>query len=58
MTTFFNRSTAEQELIRKAYEFEVEAIETCSPDPNPYCEAVKALGLWEAIEEALEMHYN
>lgn len=57
MTTFFNRTTAEQELIRKAYDFEIEAIATDSTAPNPYKKAVKALGLWEAVEEALEMAF-
>ena len=27
MTTFFERTTVEQEIIRKAYDFEIEAIE-------------------------------
>ena len=58
MTTFFNRTASEQELIRKAYDFEVNAIETCSSESNPYREAVKAMGLWEALEEALELAYN
>lgn len=58
MTTFFNRSTSEQETIRKAYEFEIQAIEACSSEPNPYRKTIKAMGLWEAIEEAVEMAYN
>ena len=58
MTTYFNRSASEQELIRKAYDFEVEAIEKGSAEPNPYREVVKAMGIWEAIEEALEMAFQ
>lgn len=58
MTTFFNRTTAEQELIRKAYDFEIEAIEKDSAERNPYREAVKAMGLWEAVEEAVEMAFK
>ena len=58
MTNFYDRTTSEQELVRKAYEFEVESIEACSSEPNPYGDAVKAMGLWEALEEALEEAYR
>lgn len=57
MTTFFNRTPAEQEIIRKAYDFEVEAIANNSTERNPYAPAVKAMGLWEALNEAVEMAY-
>ena len=58
MTTFFNRTSAEQELLRKAYDFEVEAIKKCSSEPNPFTDAIKAMGLWEALNEAVKMAYN
>lgn len=58
MTTYFDRTSAEQELIRKAYDFEIEAIEKDSTARNPYRETLKAMGLWEAIEEAVEMAFN
>lgn len=58
MTTFFNRTTAEQEIIRKAYDFEIEAIEKNSSERNPYTDAIKAMGLWEALNEAVEMAYT
>jgi hypothetical protein len=58
MKTFFERTPAEQEIITKAYEFEVAAIEAESSERNPYAEAVKTMGLWEALNEALEMAYN
>lgn len=58
MKTFFERTPAEQEIIVKAYEFEVAAIEAESTERNPYIEAVKAMGLWEALNEALEMAYG
>lgn len=58
MTTFFDRIASEQELIRKAYDFEIKAIEKDSAERNPYKEAVKAMGLWEAIEEAVEMAFK
>lgn len=56
--TYFNRTTEEQEIIRKAYDFEIEAIEKDSAKCNPYKEAVQTMGLWEAIEEAIEMAFN
>ena len=56
--TYFDRTASEQELIRKAYDFEVEAIEKDSAERNPYKEAIQAMGLWEAIEEAVEMAFN
>lgn len=57
MTTFFNRTTTEQEIIRKAYDFEIEAIEKGSSEHNPYTETIKAMGLWEALNEAIEMAF-
>lgn len=58
MITFFERPAAEQEIIRKAYDFEVEAIELDSSAPNPYMQAINEMGLREALEEALEMAYH
>lgn len=58
MTTYFNRSTEEQEIIRKAYEFEKQAIDTLDETPNPYLDAIKSMGIWEAFNEAIEMAYN
>ena len=58
MKTFFERTPAEREIIVKAYEFEVAAIEAESTERNPYTEAIKAMGLWEALNEALEMAYG
>lgn len=55
MKTYFERTTAEQDIIRKAYEFEIQAIEEGSAERNPYTEAIKAMGLWEALNEAVEM---
>lgn len=58
MITFWDRTPAEQEIIRKAYDFEIEAIEKNSSERNPYTDAIKAMGLWEALNEAVEMAYN
>ena len=58
MKTFFERTPAEQEIIAKAYEFEIEAIETESTERNPYLKDIRAMGLWEAFNEAVEMAYS
>jgi hypothetical protein len=55
MKTYFDRTPAEQEIICKAYEFEIKAIEEGSAERNPYFEDIKAMGLWEALSEAVEM---
>ena len=64
MTLFVNRTEAEQEIIRNAYNFEIQMLiavenETVSEDlwslPNPYFKEIKAMGLWEALNEAVEM---
>lgn len=62
MITFAQRTTAEQDIIRKAYDFEVTAIENGDYADNPYYNAIKAMkegdAVWEGINLALEMHYN
>ena len=58
MTTYFDRPTSEQEIIRKAYDFEIRMMELDSSAPNPYMPAINAMGLREALEEALEMAYH
>lgn len=59
MTTYMNRTTAEQEIIRKAYEFELEALRNESDEPNPYFQAVRAMddgkAVWFAISDAISM---
>ena len=58
MTNYYSRSIEEQEIIRKAYDFEIAAIESGSAESNPYAGMLKAMGLWEAISDAVEMAYN
>lgn len=58
MKTFADRTKTEQDTIRKAYEFEIEAIKEGSTKRNPYCETIKAMGLWEVLNEAVEMAFN
>lgn len=56
MTTFFNRTADEQELIRKALDFEVEALHAVSSERNPYFDAVKALKDGNEIIEAINVY--
>lgn len=58
MTTYFDRPTSEQEIIRNAYEFELRMIELDSSAPNPYMDTINKMGLRETLEEALEMAYH
>ena len=58
MKTYFNRTQAEQAIIREAYDFEIKAIETGSTERNPYLQTIKAMGLWEALNEAVEAAFN
>lgn len=58
MTTFFDYLPQEQELIRKAYEWEMKAIETESTEGNPYADTLKFMGLWDALNDAIEMAFN
>lgn len=58
MTLYHNRTAKEQETIRIAYEWEKKAIIDLSTEPNPYAPAIKAMGLWEAFNEAIEMAFN
>ena len=58
MKLYHERTTTEQETITKAYEWEREAILTLSTEPNPYAQAIKKMGLWEAFNEAIEMAFN
>ena len=61
MNTFFNRTTAEQNIIRAAYDFEIKAIENGDASMNPMLETIKAMDdgdeIWEAINTAVEMAY-
>ena len=55
MKTYFDCSTTEQEIFRKAYNFEIEAIENNSTERNPYFEKIQSMGVWEAFNRAIEM---
>ena len=58
MTTFFDRSIAEQEIICKAYEFEIDSIRSGRFESNPYAKDLKAMGVWEAFNDAIDMAFN
>lgn len=62
MKNFYERTEAERNIIRKAYEFEIEAIENLDPmvdsPANPYMKDIKAMGLWKAFNEAVSMAYG
>ena len=62
MKNFVERTAAEQEVIRKAYDFEIMAIEANNANINPYFEMIKAMEngeeIWKAIDTAVEMAYN
>lgn len=62
MTTFTQRTIEQQDIIRKAYDFEIEAIENCDSSRNPWFDTIMAMPngeeLWEAINVAIEMACN
>ena len=59
MTTFFDRTETEKAIIRKAYDFEINCVENDDLDSvNPYLEAIKKMGLLEALNEAIKLHYG
>lgn len=61
MTQFYNRTYSEQETIRSAYDFEIEAIENEDSARNPYYDEIMTWPdgdmVWEAINEAVELAY-
>lgn len=61
MIKFTDRTKSEQDIIRKAYQFEMEAIENCDAATNPYFYTIKAMeegeDVWEAINVAVEMAF-
>lgn len=61
MKQFSNRKYSEQETIRNAYDFEIEAIENEDASRNPYHDEIMSwvdgVDVWNAIEEAVELAY-
>lgn len=62
MKTFFDRTPAEQAIIREAYNFEIRAIEKEDSSSNPLFETIKAMEdgdeVWDAINFAIELACN
>lgn len=56
--TWWERTAEEQEIINKAYEFEIKACEAGVYDDNPYQDAIIEMGLWDAFNDAVEMHFG
>ena len=58
---YTNRTKREQEIIAKAYDFEIEAIENCDATRNPWFDEIKSWEdgktVWSAIDEAVAMRY-
>ena len=56
---YFDRPQHEQDVITKAYDFEVKAIEECDATRNPWFDEIMAWedgkAVWSAIDEALAM---
>ena len=59
---YMNRPQHEQDTIRKAYDFEIKAIEECDATRNPWFDEIKSWAdgseVWEAINEAVAMRYS
>lgn len=55
---YIYRTEEEKAIIKLAYDFEIWAIEHNCPATNPWYEEIKAMGLWEALNEAVELAYN
>ena len=47
-------ATYKQELIKKAFEFEMKSIKNLASEKNPYWETLKKMDLWEVVEDAVE----
>lgn len=62
MITFTQRTPAQQDIIRKAYDFEIKAIAEGNSSRNPWFDTIKAMpdgdALWKAIDEAVEMAFT
>lgn len=61
MIKFTDRTKSEQDIIRKAYQFEIESIANCDSSRNPWFDTIKAMeegeDVWEAINIAVEMAF-
>lgn len=62
MTDFIRLTKEKEDITRKAYKFELEAIKNGDSSENPYFNAIMAMpdgkALWEAINLAVEMAFK
>lgn len=56
--TFFERTKEEQDIIKKAYEFEIEGIINNDSSPNPFIKTLKEWNIWEELEAAVALAYH
>lgn len=55
---YSGRTDKELEIIRKAYDFEIELIKAEDLNTkNPYIDAIKEMGIWSAFCDAIDMHF-
>ena len=57
MKTIFERTKEEQNIIKKAYDFEISAIKRNSSAKNPYFKRIKKMGLLEELNIAVELAF-
>ena len=59
---YSERNAHEQEVITKAYDFEIRAVEECDSSRNPWFDEIMAWPdgkeVWNAIDTAVAMHYH
>lgn len=59
---YFNRPQTEKNIIRMAYDFEINAIEECDATRNPWFNEIQTWedgkDVWSAINKAVEMAYR
>ena len=59
---YFERPQNEQNIIRMAYDFEINAIEECDITRNPWFDEIQTWEdgkiVWSAISDAVEMAYR
>lgn len=62
MILFMERPEKEQDIIREAYKFEIEAIMEGRADENPFVTTIREMRegkyVWEAINIAVELFFN
>jgi hypothetical protein len=59
---YFERPQSEQNIIKMAYAFEINAIEECDATRNPWFDEIQTWedgkAVWSAISDAVEMAYH